>query len=214
MTVKGRRQEYVDATRAALLESALELFAEKGFAQTSLDEVAAGARLTKGALYHHFASKRALFEQVLATVNTRIAEKVVHAAESEEEPWDRLMRGLDAYLDACLDHEYQRICLQQAPAVLGWERCRELEAQMMGLLDTMLNELAATGQMSLKPSSLATRVLFRMLSEAAMVIGESEEPAVARAEVGTLARQLLDAAHRDGATGLSWGAGVRPGDPE
>ncbi|MFF3817647.1 hypothetical protein ACFYYD_13710 [Streptomyces bluensis] len=87
------------------------------------------------------------------------------------------MRGLDAYLDACLDREYQRICLLQAPAVLGWERCRELEARMMGLLDAMLGERSAAGQTRLEPSPLLTRVLFRMLSEAAMVIGESEDPA-------------------------------------
>ncbi|TLS41558.1 TetR/AcrR family transcriptional regulator [Streptomyces montanus] len=195
MTVKGRRQEYVEATRAALLESATELFTEKGFAQTSLDEVAAAARLTKGALYHHFANKQALFEQVLQTVNDRIAETVIGAGAGEDGPWARLTRGLDAFLDACLDREYQRICLQQAPAVLGWERCRELEARMMGLLDAMLHELAESGQSRLQPSPLLTRVLFRMLSEAAMVIGEATDPAAARAEVGALVGELLHSVH-------------------
>ncbi|GHE76110.1 helix-turn-helix domain-containing protein [Streptomyces lavendulocolor] len=199
MTVKGRRQEYVEATRAALLDSALRLFTEKGFAQTSLDEVATAARLTKGALYHHFASKRALFEEVLATVNDRIAETVMGAGAGEGGPWARLMRGLDAYLDACLDLEYQRICLQQAPVVLGWERCRELEARMMGLLDAMLRELAASGQTRLQPSPLLTRVLFRMLSEAAMVIGESADPKATRSEVGVLVRELLQSVHKGNA---------------
>ncbi|MFC4465932.1 TetR/AcrR family transcriptional regulator [Streptomyces xiangluensis] len=195
MTVKGRRQEYVEATRAALLDSASELFTEKGFAQTSLDEVAAAARLTKGALYHHFANKQALFEQVLATVNDRIAQTVIEAGAGTDEPWARLTRGLDAFLDACLDREYQRICLRQAPAVLGWERCRELEAGMMGLLDAMLRELAVAGRSRLQPSPLLTRVLFRMLSEAAMVIGEAEDPGAARAEVGVLVEELLHSVH-------------------
>jgi AcrR family transcriptional regulator len=195
MTVKGRRQEYVEATRAALLESASELFTEKGFAHTSLDEVASAARLTKGALYHHFASKQALFEQVLEAVNDRIVETVIAAGAKAEQPWERLMGGLEAFLDVCLDREYQRICLQQAPAVLGWERCRELESRMMGLLDAMLRELAEAGETRLRPSPLLTRVLFRMLSEAAMAIGESEDQTAARAEVGVLLSQLLSSIH-------------------
>ncbi|MEV8018130.1 helix-turn-helix domain-containing protein [Streptomyces sp. NPDC086554] len=191
MNVKGRRQEYVEATRAALLDSASELFTEKGFAQTSLDEIAASARLTKGALYHHFASKQALFEQVVQDVNDRIANKVVGAGAATDAPWARLTRGLDAFLDACLDPEYQRICLQQAPVALGWERCRELESRMMNLLDAMLQELATAGEMRLQPTPLLTRVLFRMVSEAAMAIGEAPDPEVVRTEVGTLVEELL-----------------------
>ncbi|MDT9692097.1 helix-turn-helix domain-containing protein [Streptomyces sp. P9(2023)] len=191
MTVKGRRQEYVEATRAALLDSASELFTEKGFARTSLDEIAAAARLTKGALYHHFASKQALFEHVVLEVNDRIAEMVVEGAAEAEAPWVRLTQGLDAFLDACLDREYQHICLQQAPTVLGPARCRELEARMMNLLDGLLQELAASGELRLRPTPLLTRVLFRMLSEAALAIGEAGDPEVVRIQVGQLIEELL-----------------------
>ncbi|MDQ8706509.1 TetR/AcrR family transcriptional regulator [Streptomyces sp. LHD-70] len=190
MTVKTRRQEYVEATRAALLDSAARLFTEKGFAHTSLDEVAASARVTKGALYHHFSSKQALFEHVLEGVNERIAETVMNAGGNADDPWERMTSGLNAFLDACLDDEYQRICLQQGPAVLGWERCREIEARMMGLLDSMLVELADSGA-RIAPSPLLTRVLFRMVSETALAIGEAEDKKAARAEAGELVTGLL-----------------------
>ncbi|MBZ4020304.1 TetR/AcrR family transcriptional regulator [Streptomyces purpurogeneiscleroticus] len=190
MTVKTRRQEYVEATREALLDSAARLFTEQGFAHTSLDEVAASARVTKGALYHHFSSKQALFEHVLEGVNERIAETVMSAGAHGDEPWGRMISGLNAFLDACLDDEYQRICLQQGPAVLGWERCREVEARMMGLLESMLTELSGSGA-RLTPSPLLTRVLFRMISETALAIGEAEDKQAARAEAGELVTGLL-----------------------
>lgn len=190
MNVKTRRQEYVEATRTALLESATRLFTDQGFAKTSLDEVAAAARVTKGAFYHHFASKQSLFEQVLEQVNDRIAERVMEAGAVEGGPVERLTAGLNAFLDACLDPDYQRICLQQGPAVLGWERCRELEARMMSLLDTLLAELGGK-RMPVAPSPLLTRLLFRMVSEAAMAIGEAEDKEVTRQEVGGVVTAIL-----------------------
>ena len=190
MTVKTRRQEYVEATRAALLDSAVRLFTEQGFAHTSLDEVAASARVTKGALYYHFSNKQALFEHVLEGVNERIADIVISAGAQGDDPWGRLLSGLDAFLDACLDDAYQRICLQQGPAVLGWERCREIEGRMMGLLESMLAELSGSGA-RLTPSPLLTRVVFRMISETALAIGDAEDKQAARAEAGELMTGLL-----------------------
>ena len=181
----------MESTRAALLDSAQGLFTEKGFAHTSLDEVAAGARLTKGALYHHFANKQQLFELVLDRVNVNVVDDVVKAGADATGPWTRMDQGLEAFLDACLDPSYQKIGLQQAPAVLGWERCRELESRMMSLLEAMLGELSATGEIREPGSPLMTRLLFRMLSEAAMAIGEAEDQEAVRAEVGQLVRKLL-----------------------
>lgn len=191
MNVKGRRQEYVEATRAALLDSARELFTRKGFTSTSLDEVAAGARLTKGALYHHFTNKQHLFEEVLERVNDQVVDAVLEAGSEAADPWARLDRGLEAFLDACLDPGYQKIGLQQAPAVLGWQRCRELEARMRDLLNALLVQLSDEGETRLDASPLLTRMLFRMLSEAALAIGEAEDQKAVRAEVGTLVRELL-----------------------
>lgn len=192
MTVKARRVEYVEATRAALLQSARHLFVKKGFAQTSLDEVATHARLTKGALYHHFVSKQGLFEEVLGAVNDRVLETIVSVSDGVgSDPWTRLTSGLEAFLDVCLDLEYQQICLRQAPAVLGWERCRELEGRMRGVLDTMLADIAASEGMRVTPGPLLTRMLYRMLSEGAMAIGEADDPRAARIEVGDFTRELL-----------------------
>src|SRR3954452_19911047 len=85
---KSRREEYSETTRQALLDSATRLFAEQGYARTSLDEIAAGARVTKGALYGHFASKQALFRVVLEQLEAAVAEDVLRAVQAAASPWE------------------------------------------------------------------------------------------------------------------------------
>jgi AcrR family transcriptional regulator len=191
--VKARRLEYVEATRTALLEAATELFLARGYAATSLDEVAARARLTKGALYHHFASKQALFEAVLGRIRQRVLAQVEAAGAGVTDPWARLARCVEALLDASLDPQWHRLGLQEAPAALGWERCRQLEAPFFAALQAMLEELDhhADGKLPLAPTPLLTRVLFRALAEVAFAIGEAPDPAAARAEAGRVVTQLL-----------------------
>src|SRR5579884_289296 len=92
---RSRRDEYSEATRRALLESAGRLFAEKGFAATSLDEVAAEARVTKGAVYHHFANKQAVFEAVADEAEAATAAAIVDAFQGKKDPWEGSIAGLD-----------------------------------------------------------------------------------------------------------------------
>lgn len=192
MTVKSRRQDYAESTRAALLQSARHLFVQDGFTDTSLEEVAVHARLTKGAVYHHFASKKDLFEHVLLEINSGVLDKINRLGGAHGgDAWTRLTSGLELFLDACLDVDYQQICLRQAPSVLGWERCRELESDMRATLDAMLASLAASEEIRVPTGPLLTRMLYRMLSEGAMAIGEADHPQAARIEVGDIARELL-----------------------
>src|SRR5919109_3664921 len=96
---KSRRELYSEATRAALLETARAMFAERGFARTSLDEIANATQVTRGAVYHHFESKQALFEAVLESLEKDMAERVVAAAAGQPDPWQAALAGLDAFLD-------------------------------------------------------------------------------------------------------------------
>ena len=192
-TVKSLREEAVDATRSALLESALRLFTEKGFAATSLDDVVREARVTKGALYHHFkGGKLALFEAVFAEVDLRLAERTMAAKPADASPWAAMEAGLDAYLEACADPVVRRIIFQEGPVALGWARWRELDGcNSRGLLQGVLQALMDEGQLRPQPVELLTRLLFTTLGEAGMSVAEAADQQVARAEAKALVLGLL-----------------------
>jgi AcrR family transcriptional regulator len=192
--VKSRREEAVDATRAALLESALRLFTERGFAATSLEDVVSDARVTKGALYHHFkGGKLALFEAVFQEVDLRLAEHVAAAVPAGAGPWQVVEAGLDGYLQACTDPVIRRIMFQEGPVALGWERWRELDGcSCRGLMASAVQGLLDSGEIRPQPAALLARLLFTTLGEAGMSVAEAQDPDAARAEARTLILSLLD----------------------
>src|ERR1035441_1209865 len=112
------RSQHAEATRRAVLAAARSLFGKKGYAQTSVDEIADAARVTKGAVYHHFAGKEALFRAVLAEVEVEAEARAVGAGDPEGPPIDQIVARVNAYLDAALDEEMRRIALIDGPAVV------------------------------------------------------------------------------------------------
>ena len=120
-TARTRREEYAEATYEALLDSAAACFMESGFAATSLDAVAKRARVTKGAIYHHFASKRELFMAVLERQEEISARTVTQAATAAADPWTAIVAAFDAFLETISDPVYQRLCWVEGPAALGFE---------------------------------------------------------------------------------------------
>ncbi|QKG24557.1 TetR/AcrR family transcriptional regulator [Actinomadura verrucosospora] len=181
MTVKGRRAEYREATRGAVLDAAAELFAEQGFTAATIDDVARAARVGKGTVYYHFTDKAHLFEAVFRDRQQRLVADVAAAAVRHDRPWPRLTAALDAYLEGTVTDAAHRSLLQQAPAALGAERCRELDEQMgLPALQALLDDLAAAGELSVAPSPMLTRLLFSALCEAAMTAGAAPDPAQAR----------------------------------
>jgi AcrR family transcriptional regulator len=191
--VKSRREEAVDATRSALLDSALALFAERGFAATSLDDVVREARVTKGALYHHFrGGKLALFEAVFEEVDRRLAERIGAAVRPDAGPWELVETGLDAYLEACSDQVVRRIVFQEGPVALGWARWRELDGcASRELLSAAVRGLLEAGEIRPQPVDLLTRLLFTTLGEAGMSVAEAADQSAARAEARRLLLDLL-----------------------
>ena len=187
--VKSRHEESVDATRTALLDSAIELFAANGFAATSLDDVAAAARVTKGALYHHFrGGKLALFEAVFTEVDARLADRIVAATPPDAGPWELVEAGLDAYLEACTDPVIRQIMFHEGQVALGWERWRELDGcSSRDLLTHVIRDLVDSGLIRPQPVDLLTRLLFAALGEAGMSVGEADDPDTARDQ----ARELM-----------------------
>jgi AcrR family transcriptional regulator len=128
--VKSRRAEYAEQTRAALLDAAAQAFAEHGFADTSIAQISEAARVTKGAVYHHFADKHGLFEAVMHQYNES-AQRKVHAAFANypDDPWAAATAGLDATLEVCADPIAGRLIYLEGPTGLGWRGWRESERQ-------------------------------------------------------------------------------------
>lgn len=177
MSVKGRREEYKELTRAALLDAATEQFARRGFVATTIDVVASSARVSKGAVYHHFADKAQLFEAVFRDRQQRLLAKVGDAAARHTDPWKQLDAALDAYLEGTVADATHRALLQQAPAALGADRCREIDEQLgLPVLITALDGLHEAGELTPQPTAMLARVLFSALCEAAMTAGADPHP--------------------------------------
>jgi AcrR family transcriptional regulator len=123
----SRRAQYSASTRGALVDVAEQLFTEHGYAATSLDAIVAGADVTKGALYHHYSGKQALFEAVFEKVESAGAHQIQTALTGHEDPWEKAIAGLRAFLEVVRQPSYSRIVVQDGPSVLGHERFREQE---------------------------------------------------------------------------------------
>lgn len=191
-TVRSRRHEYSEATRKALVDSAVELFTRRGYAGTSLDEVARKARVTKGALYHHFAGKLALFEAAFDAVETGVMGKLAAALDSTDEPWAMVTAGLKAYLRLCLDPAVQRIVVHEAPVVMGWERWRAAEEQYtFGIVRGAVQVLLDAGEIDPLPVEELARLLFGALTAGAMLIAGAEDQKKASADVAAVVERLL-----------------------
>lgn len=193
--VKSRREENSEATRAALLSSATTLFTERGFVGTSLDDVANATRVTRGAVYHHFDGKQALFEAVLNALEERAQEHILAAGATTEDPWEAALAGLEAFLEQCCDPVYGRVVIQEGPLALGWSRWRECEEKYAyGLTENFLRMLMEAGYLAPSPLQTTTQIVFGMLSAAAVAIGEAaadDDKARVRGECSTLLRDIL-----------------------
>ena len=121
--------ERSEATRAALLGAARSLFAERGYAAVTAEEVVRAAGVTRGAMYHHFRDKKDLFRAVHEQVEEEMVMAIAEAVAGREDVLDLLVAGVDAFLDRCLDPEVARIALDEAPSVLGWREWREIDAR-------------------------------------------------------------------------------------
>lgn len=194
VTMRSRRLEYSESTRKALVDSAIELITKRGYAGTSLDQIARRARVTKGALYHHFSGKQALFEAAFDAVERDVMGKLAKILEEPGDRWEVSMRGVRAYLRTCLEPTYQRIVLNEGPVVMGWERWREAEDQFsFGLFRDSVEELIEAGLVvSMAPVEATARLLFGAVSAGAQHIVNSADQKQTFKEVSTAIERLFD----------------------
>ncbi|MEJ7795340.1 MAG: TetR/AcrR family transcriptional regulator [Nocardioides sp.] len=184
--VPSRRQQYSAATRRALIDMGEQLFTEHGYAAASLDAIVAGAEVTKGALYHHFSGKQALFEAVFERVENEAAHTIQASLKGHVDPWDKALAGLRAFLDVVQQPGYRRIVILEGPAVLGYARFREQEERstFANVLDIVGSVLEA-GEWELDDAmkETFTRIFFGAMSSAGESVSTSEDPIAAALRV-------------------------------
>ena len=192
--MRTRRAEQAEGTRSALIEAARPLFADRGYADVATEEIVAAARVTRGALYYHFEDKRDLFRAVYAEVDRELIEGVAQVALAVEDPWERLIAGFDAFLDACIDPAQQRIVFLDAPSVLGWREWHEAaeEASALGVVEFALQSAADAGAVKLSNAGVFAHLILGALNEAGMFIAHSEDQKQARDDVAVAMRELLE----------------------
>jgi AcrR family transcriptional regulator len=168
------------ATRAGIVGAARELFGELGYDGTSIDAILRRAGIARGALYHHFATKEALFDAVLDGEVAAIAAAATASARAARDPVESLRAGCGAWLRAALDPAVQRITLVDAPAVVGWSRWREIdETHTLGGLRSNIRHLAREGRLPADHVDVIANMLLAAVSEAALLIARSERPRAA-----------------------------------
>lgn len=181
-----RRKRYSASTKRALIDVAEVQFTEHGYAGTSLDAIVAGADVTKGALYHHFSGKQAVFEAVFERVEAQATVAIARAAEEHQDPWQRARAGLRAFLDAVQEPGYRRVVIVDGPSVLGHERFREQEERSTyAVVLEIVRSVLTAGSWQVDEDMLDTfaRIFFGALSAAGGAVATSDDGAAAAARV-------------------------------
>lgn len=204
------RGEQVAQTRAALVAAGRRLFGQDGYAATSVEDLAREARVTTGALYHHFPTKTALFEMVFEQVHRELLAAAANTAAGAPDEIEALARGFEAFLDSMLRQDVQRIIITDAPAVLGLTRFTELdERYAVASIVAELQAASAARQLRVPDPETMARLLLGALTRGSLLIASSPDPGLTRDHVVSAIRALL--------TGLaqppepSWGERGRSG---
>lgn len=196
MESKKRTQEQRSAaTRDALISAARKLWGERGYADVGTPEIAKEAGVTRGAMYHQFADKAALFRAVVEAVEQDVMARMAAtvASSGATTPADAIRAAVDAWLDVSGDPEVRQLVLLDAPAVLGWAGFRDVaQRYSLGMTEQLLTEAIRAGQLVRQPVRPLATVMIGALDEAAMAIATAEDPKRARKEIRFVLRRLID----------------------
>jgi AcrR family transcriptional regulator len=181
---RSKKAEQAEATRARLLRVARDLFTRRGYAGVGTEEIVRRARVTRGALYHHFRDKKDLFRAVHEQVERELVESLGERIAGIEDARELLATGIRSFLDACTDPALAQISLIDAPSVLGWAEWREIDARYgMGLVQLGLEAAMDQGVMPRQNPEPLAHLMLAALGEAALLIANADDPQAAREEV-------------------------------
>jgi AcrR family transcriptional regulator len=200
MKVNRRTQaDRTASTRAALVAAARERFGARGYAAVGTTEIAEAAGVTRGALYHQFADKAALFAVVLEDVETEITSRIVTAlGAATGDALQALRTAAMTFLDAAVEPEVRQVVLLDGPVVLGWTAWRDVVARYgLGLTEAALAAGMADGSIRQAPVTTLAHLLLGALDEGALLVAAADDPRATRREVETVVMLLLDALRPD-----------------
>ncbi|MCW2989015.1 MAG: transcriptional regulator, TetR family [Solirubrobacterales bacterium] len=183
-----------EATRGALIAAARRLFTERGYEEVGAEEIVRAAGVTRGALYHHFGGKSGLLDAAYEELEAESTERVARIVLGSDlhSPLQAMKAGVEAFLDECAKPELRQIALQDAPAVLGWDRWREIgAANGLGLIEASLAAAIEAGEIRELPVKPMAHLLLGALDEAAMLVARTDDP-IGRAEVTSVLLTLLE----------------------
>jgi AcrR family transcriptional regulator len=197
------RAQQAAVTRSELMRTARELFAERGYAGVGTEEIVARAGVTRGALYHHFEDKKDLFRAVHEELERDLVASIGEQIADIDDPWELLVRGMRAFLNACTDPALIRIALVDAPVVLGWEEWREVDARYgLGLVSSGLQNAMDRGAFRRLDVRPLAHLLLGSMTEAAMMIAYARDHEAARREVEGPLLALLEGLRDRGRTSV------------
>ena len=186
------RRQFSETTRQSLIDQAAALFADRGYAGTSLDEVVSRADVTKGALYHHFSGKQDLFHAVFTRTESRAVAEIQGRMAEEPNAWDRAQAGVRGFLAACQQPAYRRIVLQEGPVALGVEVWRETEQRStLGLIRGVAEDLLAGHPVDDPLLEAFAQVFFGALSAGGQAIAEADDAGEAGERIAVVLGALL-----------------------
>lgn len=190
-TPRRTNEERTRTTRRALLSAARQRFEAEGYAGSNLDQVAELAGVTKGALYHHFPTKRALYDAVVVDIQDELHTHLARRVDKTQTAWGRLVEAFVAFIEVTPDPT-TRMLMVEAPAVLGYERWREIgeERHLSGIVE-LLDDLHATGELAFDATPDLARVLNAMVNGVGTLVSQSEDPATFSATVIPIWEHLL-----------------------
>lgn len=164
----------MEETRALLLATARQVFSERGYADTSMDDLTAKAGLTRGALYHHFGDKKGLLAAVVEQIDAEMDERLHAITDTAEDAWDGFRERCRAYLEMALEPQIQRIVLRDARAVLGGGS-PEAQRYCVASMQRLIHDLIEQGVVVDVHAQALASLIYGSLAEAAVWIAEGED---------------------------------------
>lgn len=169
-----RTRVEMEETRALLITEARKMFSERGYADTSMDELTAQASLTRGALYHHFGDKKGLLSAVVQQLDVEMDERLQAITDTAADAWNGFRQRCRAYLEMALEPQIQRIVLRDARAVLGGTSS-DAQRHCVESMQRMIQVLIQQGIVAdVNPQALAL-LIYGSLAEAAFWIADSKD---------------------------------------
>jgi AcrR family transcriptional regulator len=186
MTTRRTQAQRSASTQDALRTAARELWGERGYAEVGTPEIAQRAGVTRGAMYHQYADKAALFLDVVETVEADVMKRLAAAtlARQPATPAAALHAAVDAWLDISAEREIRQLILLDAPNVLGWDGFRDIaERYSLGMTEQLLQAAMDSGELKTQPVRPLAHILIGALDAAAMTIANAADPEVMGGEV-------------------------------